>query len=63
LGGGDWENYSSRAAQANSSRDAISKITRAKWTGGDSSGRTPALQIQSPEFKLQCHQINQSINK
>jgi hypothetical protein len=32
-GGRDWENCSSRPAWANSSQDAISKITRAKWGG------------------------------
>jgi hypothetical protein len=34
LGGWHWENCGSRPAQANSSWDPISKITRAKWTGG-----------------------------
>jgi hypothetical protein len=29
-----WENQSLRPAQANSSQDPISKITREKWTGG-----------------------------
>jgi hypothetical protein len=30
----------------------ISKITKAKWTGGMApSGRVPALQMRSPEFK------------
>jgi hypothetical protein len=33
LGGWNWENCSLRPAQANSSQDPISKITRAKWTG------------------------------
>jgi hypothetical protein len=40
-----------KPAQADSSQDSISKITRTKWTGG-----APALQEQSPEFKLQSHQ-------
>jgi hypothetical protein len=34
LGASDLEDHSSRPAQANSSRDPISKITRAKWAGG-----------------------------
>jgi hypothetical protein len=34
LGGWDWEDHSSRPAQANSWQDPISKITRGKWTGG-----------------------------
>jgi hypothetical protein len=29
-----WKDQGSRPVQANSSRDPISKITRAKWTGG-----------------------------
>jgi hypothetical protein len=33
----------------------MSKITRAKWTGGVA-GRLPALQVESPEFKPQSHQ-------
>jgi hypothetical protein len=32
-GGRDQEDHNSRQAQANSSQDLISKITRAKWTG------------------------------
>jgi hypothetical protein len=38
------------SSRANSSRDPISKITRAKWTGAVTQA-TPALQEQSPEFK------------
>jgi hypothetical protein len=34
LGGWDWEDHSLRPAWENSSRDSISKISRAKWTGG-----------------------------
>jgi hypothetical protein len=34
LGGGDREDHGFRLAQASSSRDPISKITRAKWMGG-----------------------------
>jgi hypothetical protein len=34
LGRLDWEDCSSRPTWANSSQDPISKITRAKWTGG-----------------------------
>jgi hypothetical protein len=34
LGGRDREDHSLKPAQANSLRDPISKITRAKWTGG-----------------------------
>jgi hypothetical protein len=41
---------------ANSSGDLISKITRAKWTGGVAQVVAPALQVQSPEFKPQSHQ-------
>jgi hypothetical protein len=33
LGGCDGDDQGSRVAQANSLRDPISKITRAKWTG------------------------------
>jgi hypothetical protein len=46
---GDWdqEDQGLRPAWENSLRDAISKITRAKWTGG------VAQALQSPEFKLQ----------
>jgi hypothetical protein len=33
LGGWDWEDWVSRPAWANSSRDPISKITGAKWPG------------------------------
>jgi hypothetical protein len=43
------EDQGSRPAPANSSQDPISKMTRAKldWRCG-SSGRAPALQVQSP---------------
>jgi hypothetical protein len=34
LGGWDPEDWGLRPAWANSSQDPISKITRAKWTGG-----------------------------
>jgi hypothetical protein len=34
LGGCDQENYGLKTAQADSSRDPISKITTEKWTGG-----------------------------
>jgi hypothetical protein len=34
LGGLEWEDCGVRIAQANSLQDPISKITRAKWTGG-----------------------------
>jgi hypothetical protein len=34
LGGWDEEDCSLRPAQTNSSQDPITKITRAKWTGG-----------------------------
>jgi hypothetical protein len=34
FGGWDREDSSSRSVQANSSKDPISKITRATWTGG-----------------------------
>jgi hypothetical protein len=34
LGGQDQEDCGLRPARTNSSRDRISKITRAKWTGG-----------------------------
>jgi hypothetical protein len=52
-----WECLSSRPAQANSFWDLISKTTRTKmdWRCG-TSGRAPALQMGSPEFKLQSHQ-------
>jgi hypothetical protein len=43
-----WEDYSSRPAWANSSRDPTSKITRTKWTEG--------MQAWSLEFKAQSHQ-------
>jgi hypothetical protein len=38
---------------------AISKITRARWTGGGSSGTVPVLQVQSLELKPQSHQNKQ----
>jgi hypothetical protein len=41
-----------KPSQANSLQDPISKITRAKWTGGVAQVvSVPALQMQSPEFK------------
>jgi hypothetical protein len=45
-----------RAACANSSSDSAFKITRTNWTGGGSSGREPALQVQSSEFKPRSQQ-------
>jgi hypothetical protein len=40
----------------------MSKITRAKWTEYGSSGRAPALQLQSPELKLKSHKkINNAV--
>jgi hypothetical protein len=57
LRGWNQEDHDSRPAQANSSWDPISKITRAKWTWRcGSSSRAPALQVWSPEFKPQYHQ-------
>jgi hypothetical protein len=40
----DEEEYDLRPAWANSSQDLISKIARAKWTGGMAQSRTPAFQ-------------------
>jgi hypothetical protein len=34
LGDRDWEDHDLRPAWAYNSQDSISKITRAKWTGG-----------------------------
>jgi hypothetical protein len=57
LGSWDLEDCGPGPAQANSSPDPISKITKAKmhWRCGWS-GRVPALQLQIPEFKPQFHQ-------
>jgi hypothetical protein len=52
LGGWGWEDCGSRAAQANSSREPISKITRAKWAEG------VAQVVKSPEFKSPSHPKN-----
>jgi hypothetical protein len=57
MGGRDWSwGLNSRPTWANSLQDPIFKLTRAKWTGGVSSGRVPALQVRSPAFKPQFHQ-------
>jgi hypothetical protein len=37
-------------------KNLISKITRAKWTGGPAGAPAPALQVKSPEFKPQAYQ-------
>jgi hypothetical protein len=50
LGNWDWEDLGSRPVPANSSEASISKITRAKWTGG-----VAQVIEQSPEFKAQSH--------
>jgi hypothetical protein len=58
LGDWDWENWSSRPAWANSWQDHISKITRAKWTGGMAQAEEPLLYCFTwglSEFKLQSH--------
>jgi hypothetical protein len=45
-----------RPAQVNHSGDLLSKITRAKWTGGQPrTGKVPVLQAGNPELKLQSH--------
>jgi hypothetical protein len=52
---GVWKNRGSRAAQVNSLRNSpITKITRAKWTGGVAQV-VDTLQARSSEFKLQSH--------
>jgi hypothetical protein len=46
-----------RPAQANSSCDLTSKITRAKWPGGmDLTIECLICKHESPKFKLQSHQ-------
>jgi hypothetical protein len=50
LGGGDWEDQSSRPAWVNSSQDFISKINKMDWRCGWSS-RVSALQAQSPRVQ------------
>jgi hypothetical protein len=57
--GWDWEDYSLRPAQENSLRDPITKLTKAKWTGGIAQV-VAALQVWSPEFKLK---LKLKINK
>jgi hypothetical protein len=52
LEGDDQENCSSRSAQANSSRESIFKIIRAKWIGGVAQA---VERLLSPEFKPQSH--------
>jgi hypothetical protein len=63
LGGWDLEDQGLKPAQANSRRDPIPKITKMDcWCG--SRGRTPALQVRSPEFKPKTPSpTNQPINK
>jgi hypothetical protein len=47
VGGWHQNDWGSRPAQANNSKDIISEITRAKWTGGVAQVvREPALQVQ-----------------
>jgi hypothetical protein len=54
LGSWDWEDFSSRPAQADSSWDPISKITTAKWTGGVAQAiEHLLLQARSSEFRPQ----------
>jgi hypothetical protein len=54
LGYWDLEDCGLRPAWANSSRDLISKKTRAKWTGGVAQVvRVSVLQVWSPKFKAQ----------
>jgi hypothetical protein len=36
-------------------------MTREKWTGGMAQAVAPALQAQSPKFKLQSHQKKKKI--
>jgi hypothetical protein len=57
LEGWGQEDLGLRPAQENRLRDPISKITRAKWTGGVFQVvEHLALQVQSPEFKSQSQQ-------
>jgi hypothetical protein len=49
-----WRGWRLKAPQANNSWDPISKITRAKWTGG-AAQVAEYLQAQSPKLKPQCH--------
>jgi hypothetical protein len=57
LGAWDQEDHGSRTAQANSSQDLISKITRAKWTRGVAQ----AVEHLLCKNKLQSHQKKKKV--
>jgi hypothetical protein len=57
LGGWDWEDQSSKPAQANSSLDPISKITSTKWTGDT------AQAVECLLFKCEAPSSNPSPTK
>jgi hypothetical protein len=65
LGYWDWENCGSRPAWTNSSRDSHFQNNQSKWTGvvAQVVEWAPALQVQSPEFRLQPTKTNKQINK
>jgi hypothetical protein len=54
LGGRDQEDFDSKPAQANSSRDPILKVPNPKRAGGVAQG-------ESPEFKPQYHKKKKKI--
>jgi hypothetical protein len=57
LGGWDWEDCSSRPAQANTSQDHISKKNQSKEIGGVAQAAERLLcKFKSPQFKLQSYQ-------
>jgi hypothetical protein len=57
LGGWDHEGHSSRPAWTNNSQDPVSKITRAKWTGG------VAQVLECPLCKCEALSSNRSSEK
>jgi hypothetical protein len=56
FGGWDWEDHSSRPTLANSWGDPISKITRAKWTGGVAKALEHLFCKCVPWVQTQSHQ-------
>jgi hypothetical protein len=62
LGGWDWEDHFSRPAGPSSSRDPISKITTAKWTGGVAQVVKTWFASAKPWVQSQSNKINRTEN-